>query len=90
MRAFLILPLLLALASPAALVAADVKAANTVCPVTGRAVDPAIPPVIITVGKGERAQKIVIGVADAASAEKVKADPEAYVTAAKANRRAER
>lgn len=90
MRLILIFQLFVALALPGALTAADAKAINTVCPVTGKAVDAAVPAVIITVGKGERAQKVVIGVADAAAAEKVKADPEAYVAAAKANRRADR
>lgn len=90
MRLILIFQLFVALALPGALTAADAKAINTVCPVTGKTVDAAVPAVIITVGKGERAQKVVIGVADAAAAEKVKADPEAYVAAAKANRRADR
>jgi hypothetical protein len=68
--------------------AAD-QAINSVCPVTGRPVDPSIQPVIITLGKGERAQRVVIGVADGAAAAKVKANPNAYVQAAKANRKAE-
>ncbi len=65
------------------------KPINTICPVTGRPVNPAVTAVIITMGKGERAAKMVIGVADAESAEKVKANPELYVGAAKANRQAE-
>lgn len=71
-----------------ALVAADQPPVNTICPVTGKAVDSAIPPVIVTVGKGERAKRVVIGVADRASADQVKANPSAYVEAAKANRKA--
>ena len=69
--------------------AADVKPVNTICPVTGKPVDPGVAAVVVSMGKGERAQKIVIGVADAAAADKVKANPEAYITAARANRQAE-
>lgn len=65
------------------------KPINTICPVTGRAVDPAIPPVVVTIGKGERSRKILIGVADAAAALKVKARPDLYADAAKANQQAE-
>lgn len=85
MRAFL---LVLSLLSPAALAAADQQAVNTVCPVTGKPVDSSIPAVIVTLGKGERAQRITIGVADRAAAEKVKASPSDFVEAAKANRKA--
>ncbi len=62
---------------------------NTICPVTGKRVDSAIPGIIVTVGKGERSQRLVIGVADADAAAKVKNNPNAYVTAAKANKKAE-
>jgi hypothetical protein len=86
MRPFLVTALL-ALTMGLAL-AAD-KPVNTVCPVTGKPVDPGIAAVVVSLGKGERAQKVVIGVADAAAAEKVKANPEAYVAAARANRQAE-
>jgi hypothetical protein len=81
-----ILLLAVVLSVPTALLAAEPTAVNSVCPVTGRPVDGAIPPVIVTVGKGERAQRVVIGVADRAAADKVKANPAAYVDAAKANR----
>jgi hypothetical protein len=67
---------------------ADSTPINTICPVTGNQVDKAIPPIIITVGKGERSQKIIIGVADTTSATKVKNNPNAYVAAAKANKQA--
>ena len=70
------------------LVAADQPPVNTICPVTGKAVDTTIPPVIVTVGKGERAKRVVIGVADRASAELVKSNPSTYVEAAKGNRKA--
>ena len=68
--------------------AAD-QAVNTICPVTGNKIDSAIPGIIVTVGKGERSQRIVIGVADADAAAKVKSNPNAYVSAAKANKKAE-
>ena len=73
---------------PLALRAAEQSSVNSICPVTGKAIDAALPPVIITLGKGERAQRVVIGVADRAAADKVKANPSAYVEAAKANRKA--
>jgi hypothetical protein len=76
----------LALCLPAALGAADQTAINSICPVTGKPVDTTIPPVIVTLGKGERAQRMVIAVADRAAGDKVKANPAAYVEAARANR----
>ena len=75
-------------ASAPALSAVEQTVINSICPVTGKAVDAALPPVIVTMGKGERAQRVVIGVADRTSADKVKANPAAYVEAAKANRKA--
>ena len=81
-RAFL---LVLTLLSPVVLSAADQPAVNTICPVTGKPVDATIPAVIVTVGKGERAKRISIGVADRAAADKVKANPSDFVEAAKAN-----
>lgn len=80
--------LLLCLLFPSAMTAADQAAINSLCPVTGKAVDATIPPVIVTVGKGERAQRVLIGVADRAAADKVKANPSAYVESARANRKA--
>lgn len=68
--------------------AADQAAVNTICPVTGKPVDSTIPAVIVTVGKGERAKRISIGVADRAAADKVKANPSDYVEAAKVNQKA--
>ena len=83
---FLLSPL--ALSPPTLSAADDQHAVNTVSPVTGKPVDSTIPAVIVTVGKGERAQRVAIGVADRAAADKVKADPSTYVEAAKANRKA--
>lgn len=68
---------------------ADSKAINTMCPVTGKPVDPGVAAVVVSMGKGERAKKVVIGVADVAAGEKVKANPDAYVAAAQANRQAD-
>jgi len=84
----LILCLLLPATLSPTLAAADQMAINSICPVTGKAVDATITPVIVTLGKGERAQRILIGVADRAAADKVKANPSAYVSAAKANHKA--
>jgi hypothetical protein len=81
--------LIILLCMVASLGAADLGPVNSICPVTGRPVDPAIPAVMITMGKGEHAARLVIAVADAASAEKVKANPEFYIAAAKANRQAD-
>ncbi len=72
---------------PAALGAVD-QAINSICPVSGKAIDTAIAPVLVTVGKGERAKRVLIGTADRASADKVKANPAAYVEAARGNRKA--
>jgi hypothetical protein len=88
LRVLVLASALLLSASSTALTAADQAPVNSVCPVTGKAVDSTIPPVIVTLGKGERAQRVVIAVADRASADKVKANPSAYVEAAKANRAA--
>jgi hypothetical protein len=69
--------------------AADAGPVNSICPVTGRPVDKNVPAVMISTGKGEHATRLVIAVADAASAEKVKANPELYIAAAMANRQAD-
>lgn len=81
--------LVLVLLLPALASAADQAATNSICPVTGKAVDGTIPPVIVTIGKGERAKRLAIGVADRAAADKVKGNPSAYIEAAKANRKAD-
>ena len=83
-RFLAILLLAASLAAPAG--AADPVPVNSICPVTGRPVDKTVPPILITMGKGEMAVRLVIAVADAEAAEKVKANPELYIAAAKANR----
>lgn len=85
-RALFLAIVLLSPLVPTALTAADQQTVNTICPVTGKPVDSTIPAVIVTLGKGERAQRIAIGVADRAAADKVKTSPALYVEAAKANR----
>jgi len=45
-----------------------------------------VPPILVTMGKGEKAVRLVIAVADLEAGEKVKANPELYIAAAKANR----
>lgn len=86
-RALVLAAVLLSPLVPATVTAADQQAVNTICPVTGKPVDSTIPAVIVTMGKGERVQRIAIGVADRAAADKVKASPALYVEAAKANRK---
>jgi hypothetical protein len=83
-RFLAILLLAASLAAPAG--AADPVPVNSICPVTGRPVDKTVPPILITMGKGEKAVRLVIAVADAEAGEKVKANPELYIAAAKANR----
>lgn len=65
------------------------KPINSICPVTGSAVDAKLSPVVVVVGKGEKAKRVVIGLGDAAAAEKIKANPQRYADAAKANKKAE-
>lgn len=61
---------------------------NSVCPVTGQAVDPAITPVTVEVLVVYPPEFLAIGVADEAAAESVRRFPERYAPAAKQNRQA--
>jgi hypothetical protein len=63
--------------------AAEARAVNNVCPVTGRKVDGSILPIAAVTRNGAT---VLIGVADKASADAVKQDPAAYLEAAVANR----
>ncbi len=63
--------------------AAEARAVNIVCPVTGRKVDGSIPPIAAVTKNGAT---VLIGVADKVSAEAVQKDPAAYLEAAVANR----
>jgi hypothetical protein len=63
---------------------------NTICPVTGHPVDPAIPPVTVEVMIVQPPEVIAIGVADEAAAEAVRHDPDRFAAAARANRQARR
>jgi hypothetical protein len=61
---------------------------NSVCPVTGDAVDPAIAPVTVELMVVSPPEILAIGVATEAAAEAVRHDPERYAPAAKRNRQA--
>lgn len=61
---------------------------NTVCPVTGEPVDPAIAPVTVEVLVFNPPEILAIGVATEAAAESVRRFPDRYAPAAKQNRQA--
>jgi hypothetical protein len=61
---------------------------NTVCPVTGDPVDPAIKPVTVEILIVNPPEILAIGVANEAAAEAVRHDPDRYAPAAKRNRQA--
>lgn len=61
---------------------------NTVCPVTGEPVDPAIAPVTVEILVVNPAEILAIGVASEAAAEAVRHHPDRYAPAAKRNRQA--
>lgn len=61
---------------------------NTVCPVTGDPVDPALTPVTIELMLVSPSEILAIGVATEAAAEAVRRDPDRYAAAAKRNRQA--
>ena len=90
LRSTLMFALFLALgvAQPLAAADQDLKPVNTVCPVTGQPVDPTLSPVVVVLGKGDKAKRIVIGIADRSAAAQIKADPQRFAEAAKANRAA--
>ncbi len=84
-----ILPLMLL---ACCLVGAEVdkgKAINTICPVTGKPIDAKLAPVVVVIGKGEKARRYTIGIAVASAADTIKGDPQKYADAAKANKKAE-
>lgn len=61
---------------------------NTVCPVTGEPVDPAITPVTVELLVVQPPEILAIGVANEAAADAVRSFPDRYVPAAKRNRQA--
>lgn len=63
-----------------------VKVINTICPVTGLAVDPAIPPIEVLVEVVHPPQVLLIGVSDADAGKRVAANPERFAAAARNNR----
>lgn len=69
-------------------VEAAAKVVNTICPVTGLAVDPTIPPVEVTIDIVHPPMIVLIGVSNAEAAKRVAADPERFAAAARNNREA--
>ncbi|HEX3131993.1 MAG TPA: hypothetical protein VHX44_00250 [Planctomycetota bacterium] len=61
---------------------------NTVCPVTGEPVDPAIAPVMIEILVVNPPEFLAIGVANEAAADAVRHFPDRYAPAARQNRQA--
>ena len=61
---------------------------NSVCPVTGQAVDPAITPVTVEIMLVNPPEFLAIGVANESAADAVRRFPERYAPAAKQNRQA--
>ena len=61
------------------------RAINTVCPVSGKKIDPAVEPVKAT----KDGTTVMIGADNAADAAVIRANPEKYVDAALANRKAD-
>lgn len=67
---------------------ATAKAINTICPVTGLAVDPSIPPIEVVIDIVQPPMVLLIGVNNAEAAKRVAADPERFAAAARNNREA--
>ncbi len=83
MRTVLAIALALAFVGTAA--AEDpAKAANTVCPASGKDVDPSVAPIK---AKDKDGKEVLIGVCCNKCAAKVKADPAKFVAAAEANKK---
>jgi 2-keto-4-pentenoate hydratase/2-oxohepta-3-ene-1,7-dioic acid hydratase in catechol pathway len=70
----------------AALEAGKLASVNSICPVTGDLVDPAIAPIPVEIMIVQPAKIIMVGVANAAAAEAVQRDPGRYVAAAQSNK----
>ena len=70
------------------------KAVNTICPVTGKAIDATIPPVEVVTGKDKDRTTTLIAVATKSAATKLKhadeAEKELYVKAAQSGRMVEK
>jgi hypothetical protein len=81
-------------AAPAGTTETVAKPVNTVCPVTGKAIDATIPPVEVTTGVGKDKTTTLIGVATKAAAKLLKKADEAekalYVKAALAGKMVEK
>jgi len=72
----------------AAATAGKLSSVNSVCPVTGEPVDPAITPVTVEILLVNPPEFIAIGVANEAAADAVRQHPDRYAPAAKQNRQA--
>lgn len=75
-------------ATRAAATEGKLASVNTVCPVTGEPVDPAIAPVTVEVLVFQPPEILAIGVANEAAADSVRRFPDRYAPAAKQNRQA--
>jgi len=72
----------------AALEAGKLTSVNSICPVTGGFVDPAIAPIPVEILIVQPAEIIMVGVANDAAAEAVRRDPGRYAAAAQSNKQA--
>jgi hypothetical protein len=68
--------------------AGKLASVNTVCPVTGDLVDPAIAPVPVELMLVQPSEVVMVGVANEAAAAAVRHDPERYLPAAQRNQQA--
>jgi hypothetical protein len=64
---------------------ANLRAVNTICPVSGKKIDPTVEPVKAT----KNGRTVLIGADNAADAATIRANPGKYVDAALANRKAD-
>lgn len=85
MRSILTIAVLFAAFSGSSVYAADDKAVNTICPKSGKAVDPAITVHV----KDADGKAVVVGTCCKNCAAKVEADPAKYVAAAVKNKKVE-
>jgi len=73
-------------AADSATPAPAVQPVNTICPVSGEAVDPSVPPIM---GKTKDGKTVEIGFCCAKCAAVVAKNPDAYADAASANKKAD-
>ncbi len=68
--------------------ATKLASVNSICPVTGGFVDPAIAPIPVEILIVQPAETIMVGVANAAAGDAVRRDPGRYAAAAQSNKQA--